>query len=254
MQALYDGAKAVCSGAASVLKLSSASPSPKKEVSEKKKHMEPLSLVISFALAALLPPGIKPIYKRKRITWELPEFYELPGGIKVPTQWMKRRYKNLTGEGVADRKVIDGWQETLQKAVFWYEPQTEQGAALREIFRMAIKGLENVHQAYVKDPDGTAAVQINSCIGVIKDSIELEVPIVRIVTINELSERIKLLWDAERMSTLQKYFNEIQQLFLNPSQKHFEGSIRSKTLAITGIQADRCFEFGKLLKLLPSDY
>jgi len=153
--------------ALSFIPLPSFSSARKPQEDSFENELDPLSLIMSLAAASLLSEGIKPIQINHHIKWGSSIEYGTKI-LKIEASGAARTYENVFGSGIAKKEVIDSWEETIEKAAYWYEPHREENKIIREFFETAIIGLENVKKTY----KGKLDEKIDSCIEAVQNAVQ----------------------------------------------------------------------------------
>lgn len=144
--------------------------------SEIEDSLEPLSLIISLAVAFLLPIKSKPSLINHRVTWDLPLQVTLVPGttwdLQGPTRGIKKRISSEVADHVL---IIKLWPETIELALRLHRPKPSTENNQKRIFlidfffNQALKGLNiKVTPTYVQLTDGTVD-KLNACVKVIEN-------------------------------------------------------------------------------------
>ncbi|MBA3602678.1 MAG: hypothetical protein H0W50_03355 [Parachlamydiaceae bacterium] len=132
-------------------------------------RLEPLSLIISLAIASLLPAKSKPSLTNHRIIWHPP----MPMGtvITLDWQWLYRKGNNYLGYEISDHLIIiPKYSEAIEKALKMHiSLKPDQAAKLSGLFNPAIGGLQKHLETYSGKMDGSID-KINACINLIENS------------------------------------------------------------------------------------
>ncbi len=133
-------------------------------------RLEALSLIVSLAIASLLPANYKPSLSNHRIVWHPP----MPIGklISIDCQWIYRSGTNFLGYEISDHKlIIPKYYDTIEKALkMHFSQDSDKTDKLSVLFNAAVGGLKKHLITYARKEDGTID-KINRCITLIESNL-----------------------------------------------------------------------------------
>lgn len=135
------------------------------------KRLEPLSLIISLALASLLPLKTKPSLSNHRIIWH--PSAPCGGVLSIDTQGTKRSFYNFFSIEISDHTIIFPlFSASIESAIKMHFSQDgNENPLLRTLFKAAVVGLTKLKITYESEVDGTLD-KLGLCIKLIEDALE----------------------------------------------------------------------------------
>lgn len=154
-----------------------------------KQILDPLSSIIRLALLNFKEKGSKISISNNRI------YFQSPSLLQGPTRW-------AYGD---NRNDLHNLCTPIEKAVVWYDPCHNND--IKQIFEYAVKGLQNLKMAYIRDKNGDSNLVCHSIvhyIGIINVRLQNgSIPI----TENDNMDKLKYLWNKNEITVINNLFS-----------------------------------------------
>ena len=180
--------------------------------SESEDSLEPLSLMISLAVAFLLPIKSKPKYFNHQITWDLPAPVSLISGTTLDLQGLDRSIKKRVSYEKTDHLlIIKLWPDTIDIALKLHRPKpsTENPRRIFLInffFNEGKKGLDiKIKPTYAHLTDGTVD-KLEACSRAVENDNKITLQLEQIE-----KERIKKEFEQAEKERIKKEFEQAEK-------------------------------------------